>query len=52
MTTMQLIGWEDIEMLRRYNIIDDARLTSGVERLKSYLDAQKQKRKRVVSIRA
>ncbi|MBE3602178.1 tyrosine-type recombinase/integrase [bacterium] len=51
MTTMRLVGWEDVNMLRRYNIIDDATLTSGVAKLRAYLDAQKRQPEKVVPIR-
>lgn len=51
LTTMQLVGWEDISMLKRYNIIDDETLKRGVAKLRNYLDAQKQKRAKVVAIR-
>jgi integrase len=51
MTTMQLVGWEDVNMLRRYNIIDDSTLTNGVEKLRAYFEAQKQKAAKVVAIR-
>lgn len=51
MTAMQLVGWKDINMLRRYNIIDDSTLTTGAEKLKAYIEAQQQKPAKVVPIR-
>jgi len=51
LTTMQLVGWEDISMLKRYAIIDDAVLKRGVEKLNAHLEAeQKQRAKKVVAI--
>jgi hypothetical protein len=51
LTTMQLVGWEDISMLKGYNIIDQARLRQGVAKLNAYLDQQKKKPSRLVAIR-
>ena len=47
---MQLVGWEDISMLKGYNIIDQARLRQGVAKLNAYLDQQKKKPSRPVAI--
>src|SRR5208282_3935329 len=33
LTAMQLMGWEDYSMLKRYGIRDDASLKRGVEKL-------------------
>ena len=51
LTTMQLVGWEDISMLKRYAIIDDATLTRGVEKLNTHLIIEKQRAKKVTAIR-
>ena len=50
LTTKQLVGWEDISMLKRYNIIDQATLRRGVAKLNAYLDQQKKKPSRPVAI--
>ena len=50
LTTMQLVGWEDISVLKGYNIIDQATLRRGVAKLNAYLDQQKKKPSRPVAI--
>jgi integrase len=50
LTTMQLIGWNDMEMLRRYNIINDSTLAAGAAKLQTYLEAQKRKAPKLVSL--
>ena len=47
---MQLVGWEDISMLKGYNIIDQATLRRGVAKLNAYLDQQKKKPSKLVAI--
>jgi integrase len=49
LTTMQLVGWEDIGMLKRYNIIGDETLKRGTAKLNSYIDAQKRRQPKVVA---
>jgi integrase len=52
LTTMQLVGWEDIGMLKRYNIINDETLKRGAAKLSLHLKAeQEQRAKKVVAIR-
>ena len=51
LTTMQLVGWEDISVLKGYNIIDQATLRRGVAKLNAYLDQQEKKPSRLVAIR-
>jgi integrase len=41
LTTMALVGWEDIGMLKRYNIIDEKTLKRGAAKLSAYHDEQK-----------
>jgi hypothetical protein len=48
---MQLVGWEDISVLKGYNIIDQATLRRGVAKLNAYLDQQEKKPSRLVAIR-
>jgi integrase len=50
-TTCQLVGWKDMEMLRRSNIIDKNTLKRGVAKLKAYLDEQKSQQTKVAAIR-
>ena len=50
LTAMQLMGWEDISMLKRYAIIDDASLKRGVEKLAEHLTAEKRRSKKVTAI--
>jgi integrase len=50
-TTMQLVGWSDIGMLRRYNIVDEQALKMGVGKLTALIDAQKAAASKVVAIR-
>src|SRR5579885_125487 len=50
LTTMQLVGWNDMEMLRRYNIINDSTLAAGAAKLQTYLEAQKRKAPKLVSL--
>jgi integrase len=49
LTTMQLVGWEDIGMLKRYNIIGDETLKRGTAKLNSYIDEQKRRKQKVVA---
>jgi hypothetical protein len=35
-TTCQLVGWRDMEMLRRYNIIDVKTMKRGAAKLSTY----------------
>ena len=51
LTAMRLMGWEDISMLKRYAIIDDAVLKRGVEKLAEHLTTEKQRAKKVTAIR-
>ena len=51
LTAMRLMGWEDISMLKRYAIIDDAVLKRGVEKLAEHLITEKQRAKKVTAIR-
>jgi len=51
LTTMQLVGWESIEMLKRYNIINDETLKRGVAKLNEHLSNQKQRSPKVTAIR-
>jgi integrase len=51
LTTMQLVGWEDIGMLKRYNIINDETLKRGAAKLNLYIDAQKARKPKVVAIK-
>jgi hypothetical protein len=48
---MQLVGWEDIGMLKRYAIIDDGTLKRGAAKLNVYHDEQKAQPTNVVAIR-
>jgi len=52
LTTMQLVGWEDIGMLKRYAIIDDETLKRGVAKLAPHVAEQRAVRaaKKVVAI--
>jgi hypothetical protein len=49
-TACQLVGWKDIEMLCRYNMIDVATLKRDVAKLRDYLDEQKQKPSKVAAL--
>jgi len=51
LTTMQLVGWESIEMLKRYAIINDETLTRGVAKLNDHLAIEKQRSRKVTAIR-
>lgn len=55
LTTMELVGWTTITMLKRYNIIGDETLKRGVAKLAVYLAEQKEKAlragKKVIAIR-
>jgi integrase len=51
LTTMALVGWEDIGMLKRYNIIDEQTLKRGAAKLSVYHDEQKAQPGNVVAIR-
>jgi integrase len=51
LTTMQLVGWENIEMLKRYNIINDETLMRGVAKLNEHLSNEKLRSKKVAAIR-
>jgi integrase len=50
--TMQLVGWEDPAMLKRYRIVDDNTLVRGAAKLNEYLEEQKAKPGKVVAINA
>ena len=41
--TMKLVGWESIEMLKRYQIIDSNMLEEGAAKLAAYIEAQKRR---------
>jgi hypothetical protein len=47
---MRLMGWEDISMLKRYAIVDDAVLKRGVEKLAAHLTTEKRRPKKVTAI--
>ena len=49
--TMKLVGWESIEMLKRYQIIDSNMLEEGATKLADYIEAQKPRPTKVVAIR-
>jgi hypothetical protein len=53
LTRMQLIGWENIEMLKRYNIINinDETLMRGVAKLNEHLSKEELRSKKVTAIR-
>jgi integrase len=51
LTTMALVGWEDIGMLKRYNIIDEKTLKRGAAKLSAYHGEQKARPGNVVAIR-
>ena len=48
---MQLVGWESIEMLKRYNIINDETLMRGGAKLNEHLSNEKQRSRKVTAIR-
>jgi integrase len=50
LTTMALVGWEDIGMLKRYNIIDEKTLKRGAAKLSAYHDEQKAQPTNVVAL--
>ena len=53
LVTMDLVGWKDICMLKRYNIINDETLRRAVGKLNAHVNEQKAARaaKKVVAIR-
>jgi integrase len=50
LTTMALVGWKDISMLKRYRIIQDEPLKRAVEKLNLHLAAQKKQPAKIISI--
>lgn len=51
LTTMALVGWEDIGMLKRYNIIDESTLKRGAAKLGEYHESQQGRQGNVIAIK-
>jgi site-specific recombinase XerD len=47
----QLVGWEDLAMLKRYNIINDDTLRAGVTKLAAHIVEQKKRPAKIVALR-
>ena len=48
---MRLVWWEDIAMIKRYNIINDETLKGGVAKLSAHVAEQKQRPAKIVPFR-
>jgi integrase len=50
-TTCQLVGWKSMEMLKRYNIVDEQTLKRAVVKLVAHIEEQKRRPAKVAAIR-